>query len=201
MKRYQTIIDKVLEYRYKKGIVRLDTTSGLYKGSKLLYILSFVWLMLFQFIYILGSTFLFFADKLASNAEELFFSLLILTPLFIVGLVLLCLGKHAAALPFGVALPVLEMAQFYKNEMVSLSFLEKGILSKFFWFHFAPSILIIISSVIVCLIGIKTTCDFRKDYKIIMEKMYLKFKEENPNLGEEAWNNFLENGDKSNGNA
>lgn len=201
MKKYQTVINEVLEYRYKKGIVRLDTSSGFYKGGKFLYIMSFIWLMAFQLLYILGSTFLISADKLATNAKELFFSLLILTPLFVLAFILLCLKKHAVALPLNIVLPILEMAQFYRNEMVSLGFLEKGILSKFFWFHFAPSILLIICALIVCLIGIKTTVDFNKDYKKIMESMYLRFKEENPNSSEEDWNNYLINGENADGNA
>lgn len=201
MKQYQTVINAVLEYRYKKGIVRLDSSSGFYKGGKFLYIISFIWLMVFQLVYILGSTFLISADKLATNAKELFFSLLILTPLLVAGLVLLCLGKHAVALPFNVVLPILEMAQFYRNEQVSLSFLSHGLGSKFFWFHFAPSILIIICSLIVCLIGIKTTIDFNKDYKKIMESLYLRFKEDNPTSSEEDWNDYLINGEKTDGNA
>lgn len=197
MKKYQAVCDRVNEYRYKKGIVRLDTSSGFYKGGKFLYILAFIWLMVFQLMYIAGSALLSSAGQLADNAKELLTSLLIITPLLIIGFVLLCIKKHAVALVFNIVLPLFEMAVFYKNEQVSLSFLEGWLTSKFFWFHFAPSILIIICSLIVCLIGIKTALDFNKDYKKIMESMYIKYNEDHPNSTEEDWQNYLKGGEKA----
>ena len=82
MKYYKSVLDRVEEYRYKKGIVRLNTDSSVYTAGKVLYILSFSWLILFQLIYILGGLLMLSSDRLADNATQLLIALGILTPIF-----------------------------------------------------------------------------------------------------------------------
>ncbi|MBO5872669.1 MAG: hypothetical protein J6Q56_00500 [Clostridia bacterium] len=196
MKKYQKVVDRVEEYRYKKGIVRIDTTSSLYKTGKIFYIISFAWLMAFLLLYIMGITL-----QMATGYE--IETIVLVSPIVIalmatVGLVLVCIKQHFIALVTNILCSAFNIALFLGDENVLLGIIENGITSKFIWRHFAPSALIILFTLIVCIIGIKTICDFRKDYKKVMNSMYIKFKEENPIASDAEWQSYLEgeeNGD------
>lgn len=196
MKKYQKVVDRVEEYRYKKGIVRVDTSSGLYKTGKILYIISFAWLMAFLLLYIMGITL-----QMATGYEIetiVLISPIVIAVIAIVGLLLICFKQHLAGLIVSILYSALNIALFYRDENVLLGIIENGITSKFIWRHFAPAILIIVFALVVCIIGIKTRCDFNKDYKKVMNSMYIKFKEENPIASDAEWQSYLEgeeNGD------
>lgn len=197
MKKYQKVVDRVEEYRYKKGIVRVDTTSSLYKTGKILYIISFSWLMAFLLLYIMGITL-----HMATGYE--IETIVLVSPIVIAlmataGLVLVCLKQHFIALITNILCSVFNIALFLGDENVLLGIIENGITSKFIWRHFAPAVFIIIFALVVCLIGIKTRCDFNKDYKKVMNSMYMKFKEENPIASDAEWQSYLEG--EENGNA
>ncbi|MBO5200543.1 MAG: hypothetical protein J6B93_04610 [Clostridia bacterium] len=194
MKYYKSVLDRVEEYRYKKGIVRLNTDSSVYTAGKVLYILSFSWLILFQLIYILGGLLMLSSDRLADNATQLLIALGILTPISAIGLVLLCLKQHIASLSVTVLSAVLTMAVFYQNEQVQLSFVSGIFTSPFFWRHFAPAILLIIFAALACGIGIKTALDLKKDYKKVMESMFINFKEKFPEASDSQWQTYLSEG-------
>ena len=194
MKYYQAVKTRVEEYRYKKGIVRLNTDSMAYTAGKVLYILAFSWMVLFQIIYILGGLLMLSGNNLADNATQLLIAVGILTPISAIGLVLLCLKQHIASLSVTVLSAILTMAVFYQNEQVQLSFLGGIFTSAFFWRHFAPAILLIFFAVITCGIGIKTALDFKKDYKKVMESMFIAFKEKHPEASDSQWHAYLSEG-------
>lgn len=197
MKKYQKVVDRVEEYRYKKGIVRVDTASSLYKTGKTLYIISFSWLMVFLLLYIMGITL-----QMATGYEIetiVLVSPIVIALLATAGLVLVCLKQHLIALITNILCSVFNIALFLGDENVLLGIIENGITSKFIWRHFAPAVFIIIFALVVCLIGIKTRCDFNKDYKKVMNSMYMKFKEENPIASDAEWQSYLEG--EENGNA
>lgn len=197
MKKYQKVIDRVEEYRYKKGIVRVDTSSNIYKIGKIFYILSFAWLMAFLLLYIMGVVL-----QMATGYE--IEAIVLISPVVIaflatVALVLVCLKQYLIGMITNIFCSALNIALFLGDENVVLGIIENGIASKFIWRHFVPSVLIILFTLVVCIIGIKTGFDFRKDYKKVMNSMYIKFKEQKPIASDAEWQSYLEG--EENGNA
>lgn len=200
MKLYKSVIKKLEETNYKKGITRLDTNSGYYKVSKVLYYIAFAWFMFFQISYLFSNTMAFFFFKQAAGNihTELFVTSWIVFALMVAGLVFIKLKFHMAAFFCSAAGGIAQMVALNSNENISLAFLENGFLSnKFFWFHYAPAILIILFLLVACIIGVKSHIHFKNDYKKAMAAMFAKYSEENPNVSDAQWQQYLEELDKN----
>ena len=192
MKIYKLVADGVEKYRYKKGINRVDTSTGFYKIPKALYIVSFIWLAIPILLYIISCLIGMSAYPLAENAKDLLISESVCLPLIALGFFCLMKRWNIAALVFNIAPSVALMAALYRNENVSLGFLNDGMGTKYFWLHFAPAILIIVFALFASLVGFKTKLDFKKDYNKVLSSMYTRFIEENPNATDEEWTAHLE---------
>ena len=195
MKYYNSVLQKVEETNYKKGIVRVDTNSSIYKTSKILYYISFAWFMLFHGLYLLSnSTAFFFYKEAAKNIHtELFITSILVFALMISGLV--CLKKNLQIPAFALTLVagIAQIVTLNSNDNISLSFLDKGLLSsKFFWYHHAPITLLIIFSLIVFVIGVKTKIQLRKDYNKTLSSMFAAYSETHPTVSDAEWTTHLE---------
>ena len=195
MKIYKLVVDGVEKYRYKKGINRVDTSTGFYKIPKALYIVSFVWLAIPLLLYILSCLIGMSAYPLADNARELLISESVCLPLVAFGFFCLMKRWNISALAFSIAPSVALMVALYRNENVSVGFLNDGMGTKYFWLHFAPAILLIIFVLFAGIVGLKTKFDFKKDYNNVLDSMYKRFKEENPNATDAEWTTHLEKGE------
>lgn len=194
MKFYKSVIEKVQETNYKKGITRIDTNSGYYTVSKVLYYLAFAWFMFFQISYLFSNTmaFFFFKEAAGNIHTELFVTSWIVFVLLVAGLVLIKLKFHIAAFASNLVGAVAQMVVLNTNENISLAFLESGFLSnKFFWYHYAPAILIILFTLIICIIGVKSYIQFKNDYKKAMAAMFAAYTEVNPNVSDVEWQQHL----------
>ena len=195
MKIYRAVIKKVEETNYKKGITRIDTNSSFYKTGKVLYYIAFAWFMFFQTSYLFSNTaaFLFFKKAAENIHESLYITSLIVFFMMIAGFVFIKLKQHVVAFVLNTAAAILQMSALHKNEMVSLAWLEHGFLSnKYFWFHYAPAILIILFALIIGIVGVKSYIEFKRDYKVAMNSMYTAYLEEHPNTSDIEWQEYLE---------
>ena len=199
MKYYNSVLQKVEEINYKKGIVRIDTESSIYKTGKILYYISFAWFMLFHGLYLLSNTTAFFFYKEAAKNihTELFITSIIVFILMIVGLICLKKNLQIPAFAFTLVAGMAQIITLNSNDNISLAFLDKGVLSnKFFWYHHAPIILLIIFSIIVFVIGVKTKIQLRKDYNKTLSSMFTAYSETHPTVSDAEWTAHLEELDK-----
>ena len=196
MKFYKSVTARVEQENYKKGVNRLDTSSGYYRASKKLNLLSTIWLMIFQFGLIFGgTTSLLIYTK---NAKNLDMPLYIVTCIAFVtvalSLYLIRRKLHAVALGLNLVVVFAQLIRIYHNDTETTNeFLNNGYLNNpKFWMYFVPGILICLFTLIICLIGIKTHLHFRKDYKAVLEKMYETYRVDNPEVSDVEWTQHLE---------
>ena len=197
MKFYKSVLRRMEEDNYKKGVSHLDMKSGYYKTGRVLYLLSFIWFMVFHTLFL-------FAHSMFMLSHDADVNKTIDTPLLItswavfaaliVGFVLGCFKWHFLAAPLNVAACVVQMVRLYKNENVAThGFLENGILNnKYFWFYYAPSILIIVFSLILLAVYLNDRINYRKDYNRTMASMFEDYKNEQPNVTGTEWQQHLE---------
>lgn len=199
MKYYNSVLQKVEETNYKKGIVRIDTNSGIYKTSKILYYIAFAWFILFHGLYLLSnSTAFFFYKEAAQNIHtELFITSIIVFAFMIAGLVCLKKNLQIPAFALTTVAGIAQIVTLNSNDNISLAFLDKGVLAnKFFWFHHAPIGLLILFSIIVFIIGVKTKIELRKDYNRALSSMFSTYSETHPTVSDAEWTAHLEELDK-----
>ena len=195
MKLYKSVIKKLEETNYKKGVNRLDVNSDFYKASKVVYYIAFAWFMFFQLSYIFSNSMaLLFFERAGKNVDDaLFITFITVAVLVFAGFFFIKLKWHVSAF-IVTALPCVSvMVQLGRNEDVSLAFLEHGFLSnRYFWFHYAPAGMLIVLSALVCAIGVKSYIHFRQDYKIAMAALLDNYKESHPEVSDIEWQAYLE---------
>lgn len=200
MKYYKSVLNKVQETNYKKGVVRIDTDSGIYRTSKILYYIAFAWFALFHGLYILSnSTAYFFYEAAAKNIHtELFVTSIIVLVFMIAALVFIKKNWQIPAFALSLVAGVAQITVLGSNENISLAFLDKGVLgNKFFWFHHAPIILLILFSLVVFIIGIKTKIQLKKDYNRAISSMFANYSETHPAVSDTEWTAHLEELDRA----
>ncbi len=204
MKFYNCVIEKLETNNYKKGVTRLDTSSGYYKTGRVLYFLSLIWFGLFHILYLFANTAAIISSpRAAENIDNALYTVSwINLIILLIGLVSTILKVHLVALPLNTLACVLQMRYLYLNEEVNTyGFLENGILNnKYFWFHFAPAILIILFSLILLIISLKTYIHFRKDYSATVSSMYDNYLETHPTVSGVEWQEYLKELDEKEGN-
>ena len=195
MKFYKSVIRRTEEDNYKKGVVHLDMNSGYYKTGNLLYTVSFAWSMFFQVVLLFAHSDFMLIHR-AENATvdmTLYITAWGVFAALVAGFVLLKFKLHLFAVPLNIAACVVYMKVLYENEGVAThGFLENGILNnKYFWFYFAPAILIILFSLMLLAIYINDRINFRRDYNRSMASMLDDYKKENPAISDIEWQQHL----------
>lgn len=199
MKYYKSVLQKAEETNYKKGVVRINTESSIYKTSKILYYISFAWFMLFHGLYLLSNSTAFFFYKEASKNihTELFITSIIVFVLMIAAIVFVKKNWEIPAFALTLVSGVAQIITLNSNENISLAFLDKGVLAnKFFWYHHAPIILLILFVSIIFVIGLKTKINLRKDYNKALSSMFANYSETHPTVSDAEWTAHLEELDK-----
>jgi len=117
--------------------------------------------------------------------------------LMIVGLICLKKNLQIPAFAFTLVAGIAQIITLNSNDNISLAFLDKGVLSnKFFWYHHAPIILLIVFSLIVFVIGVKSKIQLRKDYNRTLSSMFSAYSEAHPTVSDAEWTAHLEELDK-----
>ena len=198
MKYYKCVLKKVEETNYKKGIVAFDETSSFYRTSKLLYILSFIWFMIFHTAYLLGNTFTVFYPRSMQNVNNILFptSWAVLVAM-IAALVLIKYKKQILTFALtavgGIGqIVALSLLQDLKNQTIEHSIIA----TKYFWFHHAPIILMIIFAAAMLYVDISRRRYLRMDYEEALQSMFIKYSEEHPSASDTEWAAHLEELDR-----
>ncbi len=194
MKYFKSVLDRIEEYKYKKGVNRLDTDSGEYKTSKVFYFVFYSWFMFFQAAYIFSNTAaLIFYQKAAQNVEmSLFVVSWVVFAVYIAVAVLLKLKKHIAVLILNTSAAIAQMIALYKcTDQVPNAMLEGWFNNRYFWMHYIPAILMILIGAFICFIGFKSYFHFRKDYSAVLSLMLEEYKREHDSVSDTEWENHL----------
>ena len=193
MKKNPHVLKLVEDYRYRKGIVVTDEKSITYKVSKIIYFISVLWTFVFNSLFIIGS---FISYNFSETDVKLIpaITLLIATVMLIAGFILIIKKLYIPAAILNVFSIVLGTVQFYTLLLSDLQ-LTRSITHFFYWRHFFPAIILLATVAILCVIGIKCKTLLNRDYKKVLEKLYIKNKDKFSNITDDEWQELLESGE------
>lgn len=193
MKKNPHILALVDKYRYRKGIIVTDEKSGIYKGFKIVYIISVLWTFIFNSLFLIGNLVtLQFSDTKIKTTPAI--SELIATILLIIGFFLILKRIYIAGGVLNIFSTVMGTIQYYTLLLNDIQ-LSGGITHFFFWRHFAPAVILIITCSVICYIGIKAKILLNRDYKKMLERLYIKNSEKLADTNDEGWQGLLESGE------
>lgn len=197
MKMYNGVLEKVRLIEQKGGITYAKEDGRLYKTLRVLFIISFIYGMAINLLYILGML-LQYGDKLAE------YTLYLITPaacsvLLIVGLVFFIKKFHITASCLTVA-PAAVLIFFFKNLLVD-EFSVNSVNPKFYWRHLAPMLIIIITVIWASAIAVRAKIKTRQQYDRVCANLYDIYKvnfADGDEINEEQWEEFLSTYDPHN---
>lgn len=193
MKKNPHILALVDKYRYRKGIVITDEKSGIYKGFKITYIISVLWTFIFNSLFLIGNLVtLQFSETEIKTTPAI--SELIATVLLIVGFVLILKRLYIAGGILNILSTIMGTVQYYTLLLNDIQ-LSGGITHFFFWRHLAPAVILLITCFVICFIGIKAKMFLNRDYKKMLERLYIKNSEKLADINDEGWQELLESGE------
>ena len=186
------LLKKTQEYREKRDIVVMDEKSKTYIGFKLAATLSFVWVAVTHILIVISFLYLYFDGNARGD---------ILTPIVVgsitavtaVGFVFSICGNHFVGMPMVTISNAASFFLFLYLQTDVENTYELGLQESFYYRHAIPLILFTICIIAIAYIGIRARRILKKDCKIVVEKMYIDFKEKNPDFSEEMWFKHLEN--------
>lgn len=165
MKYNPTIIEKVEEYQYKKGITFQKTGGILYNNVKIYSIISFVYLFIFQLILSLA-LWLVPNDNPNYYLQNTVIAFILYIVSFLLSIFKLNILGFIAAL-FG--------SVFKLSPLIPLLIINSGVVDikpVFYWQHLFPIILVFIGTLWLAFISAKEKLIIRRDYKIVLAKIY-----------------------------
>lgn len=193
MKKNPHVLALVDKYRYRKGLTITDEKSTFYKIFKIIYIISIIWTFVFNGLFLIGNLVsLEFAEVKIKTTPAI--TQLIATLLLIIGFVLILKKIYIAGGILNILSTVMGTVQYYTLLLNDIQ-LNGGIKHFFFWRHFAPAVVLIITCVVLCYIGIKAKILLNRDYKKMLERLYIKNKDKLVDTSDEGWQELLENGE------
>lgn len=193
MKKNPHILALVDKYRCRKGIVITDEKSGFYKGFKIVYIISVLWTFVFNSLFLIGNliTLQFSETKIKTNPA---ITQSIATLLLIVGFILILKKLYIPGGILNILSTLIGTAQYFTLLLNDIQ-LNGGITHFFFWRHLAPAVILIITCSVLCFIGIKAKVLLNRDYKKMLERLYIKNSEKLVNTSDDGWQELLESGE------
>ena len=193
MKKNPHVLALVDKYRYRKGIVINDEKSGIYKGFKITYIISVLWTFIFNSLFLIGNLVtLEFSDTKIKTTPAI--TQLIATLLLIVGFILILKKFYISGGILNILSTVMGTVQYFTLLLNDIQ-LKGGISHFFFWRHLAPAVILIITCLVICCIGIKAKILLNRDYKKMLERLYVKNSEKHANISDDGWQELLESGE------
>ena len=147
MKYYKSVLKKVEETNYKKGITTIDEKSGIYKSLKFLYILAFAWFMVFQALYLVSNLMVYigYQESISNVNQPLFITSCVVFFVMIAALVFTFFKWQMLNFVLTVVGGIAQIILVSKVDNFKLETIEHSIFaSKYFWRHHAPIILMMI---------------------------------------------------------
>lgn len=184
MKYKNNILRAVEDYQYRKAICYPKTNERIYCNLKGFYIFSFIYQIIFSFLVILGLVFV-----QTEAPRVLLQNTLISQLLFIAAFILMFFRLNLISLILNIIGGIFKILP-----LIPLLILNSGALDiepAFYWQHAIPLILIFVCSVWMCIISTREKYLIRRDYKVVLGKIYAAHYVEG--MTDEEWDNFLNN--------
>ena len=187
------ILKMVEKYRYRKGIVITDEKSNIFKIFKIIYFISLIWTFVFNLYFLIGNIVsLVFSEVKIKTTPAI--TILISTIFLVAGFIFLLKKLY---IPGGIATIfslIMGIVQYYTLLLNDIQ-LNGGITHFFYWRHLIPTIIVLVTCLVICYIGIKTKVLLNRDYKKITEKLYVSSSDKLTDLSDEQWQDLLDSGE------
>lgn len=191
MKKNQAVLNRVYKYRERKGIKITDTDSGVYTAFKVIYIISMIWFFATSLLYVLSQC-LQFTNPLSAKAVLItpFYLICSSTFALVVGTVLLL--KFKMHIPAGIInLAALTIAGYEFNYLLVQYNVGMDGVSKFWLRHGAAAAVMALGCIVLCFIGIRAKVILNKDYKRVLEIIYINNKERLSSSNDSEWDQII----------
>ena len=153
----------------------------------------FLWTFVFNSLFLIGSLVsINYSEAKIKTTPAI--TLLISTIILILGFFLLLKKLYLSGGILNILSAIMGTAQYYTLLLNDIQ-LNGGITHFFFWRHFAPAVILIVTCISLCYIGIKSKVLLNRDYKKMLERLYIKNKEKLADTSDEGWQELLESGE------
>lgn len=192
MKKYDGVLKRVKDLEEKKGIVYAKVGGKLYSTLNVLYIISGIWTLIMNLLFITGFLLLYSGKENFSEVKSFIIAVSVATALIIVGYILKrfklnLTGGIISLVPLVFLIPL--FASISKDATVVL-----GFKLYFYWRHLIPLLLMIIFIVWMTVIALRERIKLNRQYKKVVENLFAMYSqkiEDGSEITEEQWENFL----------
>lgn len=190
MKINQAVLNRVHKYRERRGFKIIDTKSTVYKVFLALYILSFSWFFVINFIFFVGEArVLANPDRAELVYMEPFFILCLSAILTVAGFVLILCRKHLVGGILNLISLSVGTYQFY--DLLALRNKDIDSVSKFIWRHLIPAALMVLFCTVLSAIALRVEHLLKRDYNRVLDALYITYKDKLHSGSEEEWEALL----------
>lgn len=193
MKMQESVLARVRMVEEKNGIRYAKTDGKLYKAMRIIYTLAFAYTMGINLIFIAGMFLLHFGTDNFPNVMNTLISVCVCTGLIIAGYVLSFFRFKLTAGILSVVPEVFLIVSFGAVMKDSLGFL--GYMPSFYWRHFIPLAVMIITMSASVFIAVRARLKTQKQYKKVMDNLYRIYNENGGEITDGQWEEFLKNYD------
>lgn len=186
MKMYENVLKKVEIYEEKWGITYAKPDGKLYKYTKVLYILAFIYAMVMNLLFVLGAW-------LSEAQAKFIYTVSGFSVALIVALVLTAYKKSVIAALCSFLVNALACVGLVLTFAPIMESVTGGYIGSFYWRHFIPICLLLILNAFINIIVIRSNLKTRKIYKKIINNAYNANHTsiEEDDLGAEQWDEIL----------
>ncbi len=193
MKMQESVLARVRMVEEKNGIRYAKTDGKLYKAMRIIYTLAFAYTMGINLIFIAGMFLLHFGTDNFPNVMNTLISVCVCTGLIIAGYVLSFFRFKLTAGILSVVPEVFLIVSFGAVMKDSLGFL--GYMPSFYWRHFIPLAVMIITMSASVFIAVRARLKTQKQYKKVMDNLYRIYNENGGEITDGQWEEFLKDYD------
>ena len=193
MKMQESVLARVRMVEEKNGIRYAKTDGKLYKAMRIIYTLAFAYTMGITLIFIAGMFLLHFGTDNFPNVMNTLISVCVCTGLIIAGYVLSFFRFKLTAGILSVVPEVFLIVSFGAVMKDSLGFL--GYMPSFYWRHFIPLAVMIITMSASVFIAVRARLKTQKQYKKVMDNLYRIYNENGGEITDGQWEEFLKDYD------
>jgi glycerol-3-phosphate acyltransferase PlsY len=190
MKKYSGVLKRVREIEEKRGIEYARIGGKLYKGLKVVHILSASWALLMNLFFLLSIWINFAGEEKMPQLQGLVLTVAVCSLGLILGFVLTCFKINIAGAVSSLASSVMLIVTYGREMSDALGFW--GFKPSFYWRHLIPLVLAAITIIWMVIIAVRERINTNKLYKKVSEGLYEEFKKNSENTDDE-WEEFLKN--------
>ena len=189
---YEGVLKRVRQLEEKNGIKYAKTDGKLFTTLKVINVISFIWAMVMNLLYVAGCLLIYSFEEHKEAFYGYVIPIAVCTIAIIVALVFLKFRKYLISGILNVAPSVVMLVLFGSISTDTFGFL--GLASWYYWRHFAPLVLIILTAFFMAYIAIRADLKLKKMYKKVTENIFNQYGDVE-NLTDEQWDEFLKNYD------